>query len=184
MDPKVLARLYQFGEAVEAVYNNRFFREVLGWMRRHEPDPSEVFMEMAHIFELPEFSGRAKTQELISGVLCRYAERKMEREQLLDLLRYDWLRCGHRFLPDHLQDDKAGWRLRDEASRALPLHLEPYYSQRQRDEFIKRAMFLAPSEKTLEELGFPRESRGVLCFLPEKEAGVLGLQKAVWLGYN
>ena len=183
LDRNSLARLYRFGEAVEAVHNNRFFRAFLGWLLRHEEDPSAFFMEIADLFEQPEFTERARTQELVSMVLCRYAEKKEERQLLLDLLRYDWLRSGHRFLPSHLaREDER--RLRREVSRKVPQNLAPLYTYRGRDEFIKRAMFLAPSKEALAELGFSGRAEGCLCLLPEKETGVLGLQRTLWLSFR
>jgi len=181
MDRKTLARLYLFGEAVEAVCNNRFFRAFLAWMRRRRQDPSTAFLDIMAIFEEKEFRGLARTQELISRVLCRYAAGQPEREVLLDLLRYDWLRSGHRFLPPSLGQDQGN--LRQEVSRRLPQNLSPYFTYRQRDEFIKRAMFLALCPEAIEELGFSGLPAGCLCILPEKESGVFGLQKTTWLPF-
>jgi anaerobic magnesium-protoporphyrin IX monomethyl ester cyclase len=183
MDYDTLSRLYFLGECIEAVCNNRFFRSFLRFLQRHCPDPFAVFSEILVLFQQPEMRRRAKTQELVSSILFLHSRGKPDQRVMKELLRHDWLRSGHRFLPAHLEEDDDR-NLQQEIRRRLPQNLEPYYSYRNRDEFIKRSMFLAPSAEVLSELGFPGKDDGCLCFLSEKESTVLALQKTVWLPFD
>lgn len=175
-----LRRLYLFGECVEALYNNRYFRSFWDYLRQKREKASTLFMEMLDISQLPEFTGRARTQELLSTLLCRFAENRTDREVLLDLLCYDWLRCGHRFLPVHLNRSEAR-ELRRTVSRRLPQNLPPLYGYRDRDEFIKRSMFLRPDGASRRYLHLPEDQNGCLCILAEKEDSVFRLNRRIWL---
>ena len=183
LDAAMLGRLYLFGECVEAMYNNRYFRTFWHCLNGQSTKASSFFMAILEIAELPEFAGRTKNQELLSTILHRFAEKRTDRELLVDLLRHDWLACGHRFLPDHLhrQEDRE---LRRMLSRRLPQNLPPYYSYRGRDEFIKRSMFLRISNAARRHLGLPEDEEGCLCFLPERGGGVFGLQQKIWLPFD
>ncbi len=101
-------------------------------------------------------------------MLRRFAEKREDREVLLDLLRHDWLRCGHRFLPAHLirTEDRE---LRDLARRRLPQNLPPLYSYRDRDEFIKRCMFLRLGHAARRHLNLPEEKGRVPLFSSGEE---------------
>lgn len=182
LDATRLGRLYLFGECVEAMYNNRFFRSFWSYLNRHEANASDFFMEILDISQRSEFAGRAKNQELLSKILFRFAKKRDEREVLSDILRHDWLSCGHRFLPDHLNrtEDRD---LRRIVSLRLPQNLPPIFSYRSRAEFIKRCMFLQMCPASRRHLNLPEDEEGCLCFLAARDSGIFSLQRTIWLPF-
>nr|MDA8163988.1 DUF4080 domain-containing protein [Desulfobacteraceae bacterium] len=49
MTAEALARLYWIGECIESFWNSRFFRAVLAYLRRTEPDPFGFFEELTGV---------------------------------------------------------------------------------------------------------------------------------------
>ena len=183
LDHETMRRLYFFGECVEAFCNNRFFRSTLEFVRKNLSDPAAFFEELLDFCMKRNFFQLAKTQEVMSGLLAEFARNLGDQRGLfLELLRYDWLRCGHRFLPEHLRTASFD-SLRADLRRTLPPNLPPHYDYQERDEFLKRSMFLNASIALLKETGLAEDQPdgGVICFLPERTTGFVPLQKTILL---
>ncbi|MEW6594537.1 MAG: DUF4080 domain-containing protein [Thermodesulfobacteriota bacterium] len=178
LDQAELAALYWFGETVEAFCNNRFFRSLLGYIRQQETDPAGFFLALRDLCRRQGVFGRARTQEVLSDAAASLAATRPDRELLLELLRYDWLACGHRFVPAHLEPVPLK-ETRDQLWHRLPAEYPPFYTPRNRSEFFKRAVFAPFSGVLLATVGFrDPPAHGVVCFLPERERGVLPRQRA------
>lgn len=178
LDHGELIRLHLFGQCVEAFYNNRFFKAFFRYVSRSNESGFVFFEELLGLCEETGFLRRTKTQKLMSELLLSLAPRNGDAGLVKEILRFDWLRSGHRFLPDHLDPEL----LREEKNRlwkVLPQEKHPLYDHSTRDRFFKQSLFLGFSGQTLRELGFAHEDRGVLCFLPEREDGVLALTRVV-----
>lgn len=175
-----LAELFWFGECVEAFYNNRYFRSFFGFLQRNGRDGFQFFLELLAFCRKHHFFSRAKTQLLMSEILADFIRHDPKRELLKELLIYDWLRCGHRFLPDHLGPHLLK-QLKDQLWRTLPQELPPFYHNVSRSNFFKQSLFVGFSGETLRELGLTEGEEGVLCFLNAKENALLELNKVALL---
>lgn len=172
MDHETTRYLYWLGECIEAFYNNRFFREFFRYIRKVEQNPFAFFEELLTVCTKNNFFELSPTQELMSKMLSILAEKRPDRELLHGLLRYDWLRCGHKYLPAHLLTEPIN-KARDLLWQQLPQNYPPLFSHTTRSEFFKRSTFLKVPGAVLRETGFSEElQEGYVCFLPEQTGGV------------
>ena len=181
LDHRNLSRLYWLGECVEAFYNNRYFPTFFAHLRRTGEEITAFFDALLELCRARNFFSRAATQELLTGLLAELVKNRTDGQLLLEILRYDWLRCGHRFLPPGLgQNDLS--ECPKELARRLPPNLAPLYDYRNRSEFLKRHAFSRFSGPALAVFGWPaRAEGGVVAFLAEREDGLQRLQKTVLL---
>lgn len=175
-----LAELFWFGECVEAFYNNRYFRAFFGFLQSTDRNGFQFFLELLESCRKHHFFNKAKTQLLMNEILADFIRDEPLRELLQELLIYDWLRSGHRFLPDHLGPHVLK-QTKDQLWRELPQELPPFYSSVGRSNFFKQSLFVRFSGETLHELELTEGEEGVLCFLNEKENALLELHKVVLL---
>jgi hypothetical protein len=185
LDQEALARLYWFGEVVEAFHNNRFFVTLIDYLRRTEPDAFAFFERLLDLALARGFSTRAKTQDYLNSLLCELVAGRADGELLIDLLRFDWLKSGHQFLPEVLINGmKQSLRAtRDRLWKELPQNLPLFYDYRSRDEFLKQGIFCWFSRGALREVGLAVDSDGggYVCFLPTLTKGVAKNKRVVLL---
>ena len=176
-----MAELYWFGECVEAFYNNRYFRSFFSCLRRLESAPFAFFFKLLACCRKHHFFEQAKTQKLMNRILCEFVADRPDQSLLKELLRYDWLRSGHRFLPDEFAGEKLS-EVRDRLYRSLPDELPPLYERRSRNTFFKKTIFLDCSGELLLETGLSDENCvGAICFPADRQEGALRLHRAVLL---
>lgn len=183
MNNDKLTMLYWFGECVESFYNNRFFRTFFRYLRDRSQNGFRFFLDLLNTCMEENFFGKARTQRLMSKILYQFIESDAKGDMLQELLRYDWLRSGHRFLPDHLNNvDVSLKEERDRLWKTLPQNYPPLYTSRSRNSFLKQSLFVSFSGRTLQLLGFREnaEKSGILCFLQTQEATALALHKVVF----
>ena len=172
-----LAELYWFGECAEAFYNNRFFRQFWKHLRRTGEDILVFFQGLSAICQKKGFFDAAKTQELLSSLLYEAGQDRPDQELLRELLVFDWLRCGHRFLPDHLAAGDIS-RLKKNLWKKLPQNLEGFYDHRSRDEFFKQGVFAEFTGSLLRAIGLANDDENaIICFQPEREDTVFRLNR-------
>ncbi|PIY20935.1 MAG: DUF4080 domain-containing protein, partial [Deltaproteobacteria bacterium CG_4_10_14_3_um_filter_60_8] len=180
LERRSLSRLFWFGKIVEAFFNNRYFRTFFRYLRATETDLSAFFDGLLAHCQATGFFSLSPTQELMARMLCEITASRADHQLLLELLRYDWLRCGHRFLPDSL---RPAYTLRDAQNflwQELPQNLPPFYDHAGRNEFFKQATFARFSGPALKETGLSQGLRdGLVVFLPERTASVERHQRAV-----
>ncbi|MDW7772313.1 MAG: DUF4080 domain-containing protein [Desulfobulbaceae bacterium] len=168
-----LAGFYAFGECVEAFYNNRYFHSLWRYLSSGGEEPFSFFESLLAVSRRSHFAGLAPTQELLTRILHEMAGEREDKEIMRELLQYDWLRCGHRYLPDVFAADPLP-ELRNFLWKNLPLNMEGLYTPRSRSAFFKRAVFLRMTGSTLQQLGKGTGGRNaVVCFLPEQTGGVI-----------
>jgi len=166
-----LAELYAMGECLESFCNNRYFPTLWRYLRQNGEEPFLFFQELLAVCRQHNFFDLSATQELLARMLCILAQGRADRDLLLELLRYDWLCCGHRFLPAFLEARPLP-ELRAELRDRLPPSMEGSYSMRERSEFLKRGVFLELSALAMAEIGLAQAPQAAtLCFLPEVTAG-------------
>ncbi len=173
LDHRTLSNLHDFGECVEAFYNNRYFRSTWDYIVRCGEEPFLFFSHLLRICRRHDFFDLAQTQQLLSRMLFELAGERPDKEIMRELLRYDWLRCGHRFLPDYL-DTVPQKTMREELRLKLPQNLANLFDHHNRVDFLKRGVFLRMSGAALVEIGMDNiAADSYLCFLPEQTPGVI-----------
>jgi hypothetical protein len=180
LDHPALSRLYWLGECVEVFHNNRYFSAFFGHLRQKGEEVAAFFEELLELCRSRDFFSRAATQELLTSLLAELVQSRGDGPLLLEILRYDWLRCGHRFLPPALGENDLATSAR-ELARSLPPNLEPLFDYRGRSEFLKRHAFSRFSGEALAVLGHQAPAGGTLVFLGEREESLFRHQKTILL---
>jgi hypothetical protein len=170
-----LQELFWFGECVEAFHNNRFFRTLWDYLREKNEDVAAFFDTLLAFCRGRGFFERAHTQELMSSLLLELTQERSDGKLVREILVFDWLRCGHHFLPSHLEKEplsehkKRLWSL-------LPQNWEGVYDYKNRDEFFKQSVFFRFSGEFLKETGLADYNNGAyVCFLAQREDAVFKL---------
>jgi hypothetical protein len=183
MDHATLRELYWVSEAVEKFINNRYFVTLWRYLRRRRVNSFDFFQELLSLCHARGFFQLAATQELMCSLLVQLAAKRDDGKLVNELLRYDWLRCGFRFLPDCLQQD--GLTEPPEATRSalyqtLPEELPGVYDRVNRNQFFRKSYFLRVSPGALREIGLVATTdTPCLCILAEKGDGLFGFNKVV-----
>jgi hypothetical protein len=173
LDHRSLSDLHAFGECVEAFYNNRYFRSIWDYIIRNKEEPFLFFSHLLAVCRGHNFFELAHTQQLMNRMLFELALERPDHELLQEMLRYDWLRCGHRFLPDYLETAPQK-SMREELRKKLPQNLAGLFDHHNRADFLKRGVFLKMSRAALLEIGMDKSAdHSYLCFLPDQTTGVI-----------
>jgi hypothetical protein len=171
--------LHQLCTCIEAFYNTRFFPSLWSYLRQQTEAPSDFFQALLALCRQQAFFERASTQAFLTELLTQLAQQRGDL-LMLELLRYDWLRCGHRFTPACLGVEPQAL-LRDRLRRDLPQSIPGLFSGRSRTEFLKKAVFLELSSEAAEVLGWKGGKATLLAFLPEQEGGLMPFNRVVLL---
>ena len=173
-----LAELFWFGECVESFYNNRYFRSFWNHLRRIEEDIFAFFKSLLTFCRQKNFFSQAQTQEQLSALLWESVRKRTDRDLLRELLIFDWLRCGHRFLPTHLEQGLTIAEHKKIIWHKMDLRWEGIFDYKSRDEFFKQGIFYQFSGPFLQEVGFINEDDAAyICFQPEREETVFRLNR-------
>ncbi len=175
-----LADLYEFCACVESFYNNRFFRSLWRYLLRRHEEPYTFFRELLALCRSHDFFQLARTQKLMNRILVELAETRRDHTLLLDLLRFDWLRCGHRNLPANLAEVSQA-ELRNRLRRDLPQRLEGVFTADSRIEFLKKSIFLQLSAEAVKELDLEDSASAPIAFLPDLSDGVMRFNRTAVL---
>lgn len=179
MNQEELSQLYLFGECVERFYNNRYFPSLYAYLHQLKEDPFVFFVNLLTVCRERDFFRRAATQELMTDLLLELIAGRSDEGLMRELLIYDWLRCGHRYIPPSLASDSIG-DLRARLRRVMPGHLEPLYTGPQRNRFLKQGIFHSFSPEALQVVGAQVETvSAIVCFTSEKDNGLRGLRRTM-----
>jgi hypothetical protein len=189
MEHAVMRELYWFCECVEKFVNNRYFPSLWAYLRRRGEDVAVFFQGLLRLCQQQNFFSLAPTQEFLGHLLKQFVAGREDGPLLVEFMRYDWLRCGHRFLPTFLQlecaEDQpqavkdALFQLADRGDAGIFATL---FDKAGRNHFFKTGFFLRFSGQCLRELGFRADGTGgVVVFLSEKEEGLYHLNKTMVL---
>jgi len=178
---EAMSDLYWFSECVEKFVNNRYFASLWRYLRETGEDAFAFFCDLLGRCRERGFFQLAATQELMCSLLVELTACRDDRRLVLDLLRYDWLRCGYRFLPDCLAVEEPSAqpeRLRSALYQALPEEMAGGYSRADRNHFFRKSFFLRISRETFALLGLAGNSaESILCVLAEREVSLYGFNK-------
>ncbi len=181
LSQRQMQELYWFSECVEKFMNNRYFLSLWRYLRTHREDIYHFFQQLLVLSRRENLFSRVASQEMLCRLLVFCLGNRQDKELLLDLLRFDWLRCGHRFLPDCLLADREDNRLQEAKNtlyQRLPEELEGVFKRKSRNSFFKKSCFLSVSEACFQELqleGDPDSS--VVCFLSSRENSLHSLSR-------
>ena len=184
MDQKSMQELYWFGECVERFLNNRYFVSLWQYLRTNSEDIVMFFLNLLDQCMEMAFFQKAPTQQLLCSILLNSVRGRSDEEYIVELLRYDWLRCGHRFLPPEL--DVGEERQSRNSKKRLYEHLAAWqFSDKKVDErahYLKKGFILEFSNEFMEKQAhIDEEGRHFLCFLPEKEVGLHQYSKSIYM---
>ncbi len=194
LDHGQLADLYELCECTESFYNNRFFRSLWQYLLQTGEEPFAFFSELLQLCRQYNFFQLSQTHKLMIRILADLLGKREDGKLLLDLLRYDWLRCGYRSLPEDLATISQP-ELRSRLRESLPQNVEGLFTYQTRVEFLKQASFVELSYEAIEFLGLAsQESKlsklnmqgddtgdGLVALLPEQTGGVMKFNRAVSL---
>lgn len=187
MPRETLSRCYWFCECVEKFLNNRYFSSLWQYLRKTREDIYRFFENiLARCFEI-NFFDYAATHERMGEVLINCIRARDDAALLEELLCYDWLRCGHRYLPTFLQEefvhehDHASLQeMKKQLFHDLDDEIEGLYTAAEKSKFFKKALFMRFSGDCLSSLGYQsNQGSGLLCFLHERETKVHSFCKSV-----
>lgn len=183
LDHAALQDLYWFCECVEKFVNNRYFPSFWDYLRRKGEDVFLFFQELLRLCRQENFFGLAATQEFMGHLLSQLIRTRKDAPLLLEIVRYDWLRCGHRFLPSFLEvtlAEEQPLAVRDEIYQQITSGAADLFDKESRKQFFKKGFFLRFSGQCLGELGLSQDGeQAVIIFLPEREASLYRLNRTV-----
>ena len=181
MDQQTIGRFYWLGECIEAFHNNRYFPSLFSYLRDHNEDICIFFEKLLQVCQKHNFFNLSATQEFLGEMLSKAVTKRTDQQLIMELIRYDWLRCDHRFLPESLATEDLN-TLRKSLGRSMDQNLPPLFDYRNRDEFFRKSIFARFSGQALKQLRLSEENRdGIVCFLPGKATSIHTHKKTVLL---
>lgn len=181
MDHATISELFWFSEMVEKFHNNRYFVSLWRYLRRRREDIAVFFKELLAVCQDSGFFQLAATQELLCTKLVQVAAVREDEELIVEILRYDWLRCGFRFLPDCLLVDASKEQPEQTKSmlyQSLPPEMAGVYRKNTRNQFFRKSFFFRSSPETLREIGIITYLENpCLGILPEREVSLYKFNK-------
>jgi hypothetical protein len=182
LDHRKMQKLYWFGECVERFVNNRYFVSLWQYFRDIDIDIVAFFLDLLEMCRHQGFFQRAPTQELLTSMILDCVKKRSDLEYILELLRYDWLRCGHRFLPEKLSvaEEKSSKNVKKILFRHLSNNFVSDDNGAERMYLLKKGFFLEFSRRFIKEQGYESgEGRHFLCFDPERELNLHRFNRVV-----
>ncbi len=172
LDATTMQELYWYSECVEKFHNNRYFTSLWEYLRKSSEDIVYFFQKLLGICQHNGFFQRAPTQELLIDMLLKSTSERKDYRYIIELLRYDWLRCGHRFLNKYLQVEgesesrdikKKLYHNLAECRCSLTTEAEKGY-------FLKKGYVASFASQFLQNHGYgPQGDEQFLCFIAERE---------------
>ncbi len=157
MNHEQIRQLYWFSEGVEKFYNNRYFVSLWKYLRESGEEMFVFFQRLLEEGQKVNVLHRAATQELLSSIIMAACEQRQDKQLIAELLRYDWLRCGHRKLPASLEFGEGEEDLvtaRDILYRNFPDNVDEFFTYKTRNHFFKKSIFMKLSAEAARKLGF------------------------------
>ncbi len=175
LDHSDMSRLYWFCECVERFVNNRYFVSVWQYLRGKNEDMGEFFLGLLQFCLQQSFFQRAPTQEYLCRLLAAWTTPRTDGLFILEALRYDWLRCGHRYLPAFfgVGEEQSSKTLRSLIFSCEKKGLVNDTCNDERAYCMKKGFFCEFSREFLNFRGYPAAGdRNFLCFVPAREEGL------------
>ncbi len=183
MDADTLRTFYWLGECIERYCNNRYFPTLWRFLVHSGEDMAEFFQSLTRRFHARGYLWQAATQKTLVRLLIEETAGRSDFWLLRELICFDWLRCGHRFLPEQLSyQEQPIDEMRRQLYHQLPREIDGLFRAGQRKTWIKTSVFHWFSAAALEHGGLTADSESnLVCFLNQREDSVYRLNKAVIL---
>lgn len=185
MDHCIIQQLYWFCECVEKFMNNRYFVLLWDYFRNIKEDMYGFVRELLAECQATHFFSFAATHDLMCQKLIAVTSARSDSDDIAELLRIDWLRCNHRFLPDCLVpegDKEQPVQTKQILFQSLPAELEGVFTKQTRNRFFKKTYFLRITKKSARKIGSKtNKEQPVLCFLSDREASLHSYTKTLVL---
>lgn len=185
MNHTTIQRLYWFSECVEKFMNNRYFVLLWEYFRKKNEDIYGFFSSVLEECHATQFFSLAPTHDLMCQKLIAVTSERSDSLVITELLRVDWLRCSHRFLPGCLTPggkSEQPVETKQSLYENLPAELDGFFSKKTRNKFFRKSFFLRISKKTADEIGCKSNSeQPVLCFLSDRELSLHSYTKILVL---
>ncbi len=183
LDAAALRARYWMGECLEQCVNNRYFPSLWHYLADRGEDMAAFFAALADRFQDQDYFWKAATQKTLVRLLLEHCAGRPDFDLIRELICFDWLRCGHRFLPAALSYHETPVdELRRGLYHRLPQEIEGLFSLQQRKTFIKTGVFHHFSARALRQVGIEtRDENELVCFLNEREDRVHRLNKVALL---
>jgi len=140
-----------------------------------DEDVAAFFAALLYLCQERGFFDLAHTQELMSSLLLELVRERADAELLREILIFDWLRCGHHYVPGHLAKKPVSSHRKMLWSQ-MPQNWGEIYNYKNRDEFFKQSVFFPFSGNFLNETGLSDDNNDAyLCFLKQRENTVFSL---------
>ncbi|MDJ0622046.1 MAG: DUF4080 domain-containing protein [Desulfocapsaceae bacterium] len=182
LDHPTLQDLFWFSECVERFLNNRYFVSLWAYLREKSEDIVEFFWDLLEICRQRGLFFKAPTQKFLISLLLDVLSGRSDKDYIFEILRYDWLRCGHRFLPPELEkkEDLKTSDLRKKIFHSLQF-IEHNDQQRKNDiHLLKKGVVVEFSHAFLEKQGYQvKKERHFLCFTTEVEQTLYRFNRVV-----
>lgn len=182
-----ITEMYWFCECVEKFINNRYFVSLWSYFRKSDENMYLLFDTILKKCLSLDFFRFAATHEFMCTILASVFETRADKNILLDLLRYDWLRCNNRCLPSVLVDEQRenNQEIRSNLYQHLPQQIDGVYDRKTRNQFLRKSYFLHLNRFSAAALGYFFEDKSrCFCFLAEKEGGIHNFNKVLLLQVN
>ncbi len=158
MDSPTISRLYWLGECVEAFYNKHFFKTFFSYVVVQNKDVFSFFDQLVSMCLNRYFFSRAKTQELMNDILISFIETHEKNDLFRELLIFDWLLSGHRFLPDIFNENVN--KHKEILWNYAALEITGLYTEKERNLFFKRGVFFKFSSSLLSHCRISDKGKG------------------------
>lgn len=179
MAAETLAEFFWIGECIEHCVNNRYFPSLWHYLVEGKEDMAALFAHLSSRFHGQGYFWKAATHETLCRLLLEEMAARDDFEQIRELICFDWLRCGHRYLPEQLcyRTDPID-ELRRAAYHRLPQAIAGLFTAPERKKFIKSSVFHEFSNRCLQNAGFLADQETALvCFYSQREDSVFRLNK-------
>lgn len=173
LDHRTLQDLFWFSECVERFLNNRYFVSLWAYFLEKREDIVAFFWDLLKISRQRGLFFKAPTQKFLNSLLLDLLAERSDSDYIFEILRYDWLRCGHRFLPPELtkNEDLKTSELRKTLFHSLHF-LEDDDQQRKNDiHLLKKGVVAEFPTAFMVKQGYQvKKGRHFLCFTTEIES--------------
>lgn len=166
--------LYWFNECVEKFYNNRYFSSLWHYLREGGEDIEAYCKKLLKVCLANDFFHRAPTHEFLLSLLLQANQGRKDYELIVELLRFDWLRCGHRFLAKSLQVDGESRQIKKELYRNTEAIHTSLENTAETHRYLKKGFVVPFSPSLLRTVGvafFEQiDAAHFLCFVSERDS--------------
>lgn len=139
MDSQTISNLYWLGECIEAFYNKKYFKTFFSYIISSGEDIFIFFNKLVEVCVENNFLSLSKTNELMNSILLSFIMNNYKFEIIRELLIFDWLLCGHRYLPSIFNEDINNYK--EFIFNNSSLSINGLYTEKEKNFFFKKGIF-------------------------------------------